>query len=531
MKHDVIELHLTELLQRTFGHSRFRPGQLEIITRILDGNSTLGVLPTGGGKSVLYQLLSLIMPKLTVVVSPLVSLMIDQVQRLKQEGKQFAVYLNSSCDAAEIKNTLQEIRSGKYKLLYLSPEKLQQSYVRNILAARGVSLFAVDEAHCISQWGHDFRTDYLRLPQIVAQLGQPPVLAVTATATHEAQQEIAQLFAISAHNCVVLSMNRANIAFDLIKVEQEAQKREQLILALQKLTGPGIVYCATRQAVDTLVLQCRLAGIDRVHGYHGGMNGLDRMLVQEQFLRGELDVIVATNAFGMGIDKKDIRFVLHYHLPASLEAYVQEVGRVGRDGSPGYAGLYDLAEDVHIHNHILGGEYPEEIKVAQLLTWLAAQKREGVTINELAEGFELSENQAELVLFYAEQCGLVSELVQTKSGFQFSIRQLPSQEAVSQISRRIQSAKASKLRKLQQMLAWLSSQQCLRQGLLRYFDEQEKQEEVYPCCSVCGIDRAAYESAKRPLPIACDHSWNANEALRLLLPVYQHGKEESNVSG
>lgn len=529
MNADHHEQRLTELLQRSFGHSAFRPGQLAIMSSVLAGHNTLGVLPTGGGKSMLYQLLSLALPNLTVVISPLVSLMIDQVQRLKQNGKQFAVYLNSTCDAAEMKQTLQEIRAGKYKLLYLSPEKLQQPYVRNMLTARGVSLFAVDEAHCIAQWGHDFRTDYLRLPKIVEQLGSPPVLAVTATATLEAQQEIAELLSIQPDNRIVLSMNRPNIAFDLIKVESEAHKRELLLAAMQKLTGSGIVYCATRQAVETLVLQCRLAGIDRVHGYHGGMNGLDRMLVQEQFLRGELDVIVATNAFGMGIDKPDIRFVLHYHAPASLEAYVQEVGRVGRDGQLGYAGLYVLAEDMQIHYHILGAEYPEENRIGQLLAWLCAQKRESISMLELAEGFELSENQAELVLFYAEQCGILADLAPGKGGFQFRIQQAAEPQAVQRISRLIQSAKWSKLRKLQQMMEWLGEQQCLRQGLLRYFDEQKQQEDTLPCCSVCGIDRTRYESVRQPTPMDTVRSWKMNDALRLLLPVYRQGKEGNGI--
>lgn len=299
---------------------------------------------------------------------------------------------------------------------------------------------------------------------------------------------------------------------------------------LRKLTGPGIVYCSTRQAVETLVLQCRLSGIDRVHGYHGGMNGLDRMLVQEQFLRGELDVIVATNAFGMGIDKSDIRYVLHYHAPASLEAYVQEVGRVGRDGQPGYARLYMLEEDVHIHYHMLGAEYPEENRISQVLTWIGAHQRESISLQELAEGFDLSENQAELIFFYAEQCGLLEGLAPNRAGFQFNMRKAVTPETVQQISRLIQNAKWSKLRKLQQMTEWLSSQQCLRQGLLRYFDEDGKQEGTLPCCSICGIDRISYESVREPLQAKAVRPWDMKEALRLLLPVYPPGKEEGNVT-
>ncbi|MCK9910787.1 RecQ family ATP-dependent DNA helicase, partial [Microbacteriaceae bacterium K1510] len=206
-------------------------------------------------------------------------------------------------------------------------------------------MIAIDEAHCISQWGHDFRTDYLRLPQLVKRLGSPPVLAVTATATSVVQEEICRLFSICEEDVVAQSLNRSNIAFDLIRVDTELEKRELIVQALRSLQGPGIVYCRTRQAVDQFVATCRLEGIARIHGYHGGMTAMERVLIQEQFLRNELDVIVATNAFGMGIDKTDIRFVLHYHYPASIEEYTQEVGRIGRDGQPGYAALYYLAED------------------------------------------------------------------------------------------------------------------------------------------------------------------------------------------
>lgn len=522
------ELRLTDVLERVFGHRSFRPGQEEIIRRVLAGKNVLGVLPTGGGKSILYQLLSILLPHVTVIVSPLVSLMIDQVQRLKQEGKQFAVYVNSALDGNEMKEILQEIRNGRYKLLYISPEKLQQPYVRQILAARGVSLFAVDEAHCIAQWGHDFRTDYLRLPQIIAELGAPPVLAVTATATKHVQQEIADLLGIEPENRIVKSMNRANIALDVCSVDSETQKRERLLASLRELRGPGIVYCATRQAVETLVQECHLVGIDRVHGYHGGMSSLDRMLVQNQFLHGELDVIIATNAFGMGIDKANIRFVLHYHLPSSLEAYVQEVGRIGRDGNNGYACLYYLEEDVHIHTHMLKAEYPDAQQVTRLLSWLIKEKREQASLSELIELVDVTENQAELILFYAEQYGIVVEQQKTKTGFQFRLNRDVERQAAERIHKRLESAKVSKLRKLQQIVGWITEESCLRKGLLHYFDEQETGDSVQNCCSVCGIDRTAYEADRQTNGTTANSVWNVKDALRLLLPACEQRKEEQH---
>ncbi len=521
-----------QMLQRYFGHTQFRDGQAEIIGTVLQGRNVLGLLPTGGGKSITYQLLALALPALTVVVSPLISLMVDQVQQLRRNGHKWAVYLNSTVSMEEARQTLQMLK-GKhpYKLLYISPEKLQQPHVQQALKERGVSLLAIDEAHCISQWGHDFRTDYLRLPQIAAALGAPPVLAVTATATPAVREEICNLFSIERQDVVSQSMNRPNIAYELIPVSSEAEKQELLIEQISHLRGPGIVYCATRQAVEAIVHECRLAKAARVHGYHGGMLPLERMLVQEQFLRGELDVIVATNAFGMGIDKKDIRFVLHYHFPASIEAYVQEVGRVGRDGENGYAGLFYLPEDVFIHQHIVKHEYPNREEITRLLGWITQYRMTSITHAQIADELGIGEQMAQLILFYAERMGILSELSHTKSGFQFRLVQAATADTGVQIGIFIEKIKRKKLSKLQHMLSWIETGECLRKGLLAYFGEgssaTEPSRSTGACCSVCGVQRTDYQHRQTVISEREQETWNLEQALRNLLPPCQRVGGES----
>jgi ATP-dependent DNA helicase RecQ len=509
---------LTEALQRHFGHPSFRPGQAEMIERVMRGRSVLGILATGGGKSVTYQLPALLLPGITVVVSPLISLMIDQVQQLRAKRKIPAAYLNSTLDPDEIRQLMREVVHGAYKLLYVSPEKLQQSSVQQMLLRRGVSLVAVDEAHCISQWGHDFRTDYLRLPEIVKKLDNPPVLAVTATATQAVREEICSLFAIDQADVVAQPLDRSNIAMEVIRVESEAERREQVLAAIEALKGPGIVYCSTRQAVDNLVAQFQLSGRKNVHGYHGGMSGMERMLIQEQFLRDELDVIVATNAFGMGIDKSNIRYVLHYHFPSSLEAYAQEIGRVGRDGNPGYAALYYLEEDIHIHSHMLEKEYPSEDDIQRFLHLLAGQTE---LSSEMLAAVQIDEEMTQLLLFYAEQAGLVSEVAATREGFRFSLLSREKRD-LSPFAVRIweetERAKKQKRQKLLDILRWLDEQDCLRMSLHRYFGEASGPKSRDACCSRCGLKRGAYEQTDAVPSVAVKKHWDLQQALWKLLP-------------
>ncbi|WP_134683263.1 RecQ family ATP-dependent DNA helicase [Brevibacillus migulae] len=509
---------LEQMLSSHFGYSGFRGGQKEIVQKIMQGKNVLGILATGGGKSITYQLPALLLPGVTVVVSPLISLMVDQVQRIRQRRTISAAYINSALDPTETRKLLTEIDQGRYRLIYISPEKLQQATILQRLKRRGVSLLAIDEAHCISQWGHDFRVDYLRLPDAVQQLGNPPVLAVTATATQHVRTEICRLFHIDEADVIAQSVNRPNIAFDLIEVSSEAQKREHVLEAVKSLQGPGIVYGRTRQTVDQLAFACMEEGVLRAQAYHAGMSAMERVLIQEQFLSGELDVIFATNAFGMGIDKPDIRYVLHYHFPGSLEEYAQEVGRIGRDGKPGYAGLYLNPEDAAIHQYMLANEYPVYEEVFRFVQLLATSSGH-ISALELAAMAGLPDESLDMLFFYAEQHGLVSQLTKTKDQYRYRLEKVDVSGAAMQISRTLEELKRTRKNKLMQMKSWLHEKDCLRQALSFYFEGQRATEYTAQCCSCCGLDRSFYEQQpftqiqKKP-----DH-WDLHGALRRLLPV------------
>jgi len=498
---------LHEKLHTHFGHSSFRPGQEEIIERVLKGENTLAILATGGGKSVTYQLPALLLPGIAVVVSPLISLMIDQVQQLRTRRKIAAAYVNSAQDYTESKEILRELASGAYKLLYISPEKLQQPHVQAFLKRVGVSLVAIDEAHCISQWGHDFRTDYLRLPEAIRLLGNPPVLAVTATATADVRREISQLLHIPQEGVIAQALNRENIALDLVVVQDEAERRAQVIRLMDELQGPGIVYCSTRNTVEVLAASYQLQGSKRVHGYHGGMESMERMLIQSQYLSGELDVIVATNAFGMGIDKPDIRYVIHYQLPASMEAYAQEIGRVGRDGQPGYAVLFYAEDDWHIHQHMVEKEYPTWQQVMQFHPYYASRQQMN---SESWAALGMTDEMVQLLTFYAEQTGMGLEAAAAAEG---------QQEQVQRIWQETEKRKRQKKQKLAEMLAYVEAGGgCLRSKLNRYFGEDETTFSLH-CCTRCGLDRQAYRAALPGLvPKKDENSWNLRQALEILLP-------------
>jgi len=499
-------------LQTYFGYGAFRPGQEEIIRSVLAGENVLGVLATGGGKSVTYQLPALLLPGITVVVSPLISLMMDQVQQMRAQRRIPSTYLNSLLDPTDMREVIREIECGIHKLVYISPEKLQQSYIQALLRKAGVSLIAIDEAHCISQWGHDFRTDYLRLPEAIRALGNPPVLAVTATATTAVRKEICDLLEIKPEHVITQSLNRKNIAIEVIPVPDETERRTQVLRQMDELKGQGIVYCSTRQAVEVLTASYQLVGKRKVHAYHGGMNSMERMLIQQQFLSGELDMIVATNAFGMGIDKPDIRFVIHYQLPASMEAYVQEIGRVGRDGEAGYAVLYYTWEDVQIHQYMMEREYPTRRQIEQLAALLRQQK---TPTPEMLASIEMTQEMADLLLFYAER---VSASYRDEAAATLE----PGMELLhhpDQVYEELEKRKLLKQQKLMEMIRFVQEREnCLRKSINGYFGETEH-ESTLQCCSVCGISRTLYKESSPTASVGRKEvNWDLRQILSVLLP-------------
>ncbi|MED2211489.1 DNA helicase RecQ [Bacillus thuringiensis] len=339
-----------ELLASYFGYSSFRRGQDETIKNVLDGKDTVCIMPTGGGKSICYQIPALVFEGTTLVISPLISLMKDQVDTLVQNGIS-ATYINSSISIAEANQRIQLAKQGHYKLLYVAPERLDSMEFVDQLIDMKIPMIAIDEAHCISQWGHDFRPSYLHIHRILDYLPEKPlVLALTATATPQVREDICNTLEINQEITIMTTFERENLSFSVIKGQDRNAYLADYIRQNQKESG--IIYAATRKVVDQLYEDLMKAGVS-VSKYHAGMSDSDRNEQQELFLRDEVSVMVATSAFGMGIDKSNIRYVIHYQLPKNMESYYQEAGRAGRDGLDSTCILLYSSQDVQVQRFLI----------------------------------------------------------------------------------------------------------------------------------------------------------------------------------
>ncbi|MFH0955727.1 MAG: RecQ family ATP-dependent DNA helicase [Candidatus Falkowbacteria bacterium] len=347
---------LLELLKIHYGFNSFRLGQEKVIDNILTGRSTIVIMPTGGGKSLCYQLPALVLDGVTLVISPLIALMKDQVDGLHKIGIP-ATFINSSISVAETANRLEAVKQEQYKLLYIAPERFYSSEFMAALKQVKVSLFAVDEAHCISQWGHDFRPSYIKLKGAIEALGNPTVAAFTATATLEVRDDIIKQLGLTAPSLVITGFARPNLQFGVINT-QDSRKPQFVLDAISSVPdGSGIIYVGTRSRADEL-LQTLLGNNIEAVSYHAGMETEDRKWVQENFMKGKAKVIVATNAFGLGIDKRNIRFVIHYDMPGTIEAYYQEAGRAGRDGKQSFCLLLYSPRDRYLQEFFIKGDNP-----------------------------------------------------------------------------------------------------------------------------------------------------------------------------
>jgi ATP-dependent DNA helicase RecQ len=369
---------LEAALRDLFGHAHFREGQREIVETVLAGKDALAVLPTGAGKSLLYQLPAFLLPGVTIAVSPLIALMKDQLDKLAARGLPAAVL--SSAQSPELQErTLERLVRGETKLLLVAPERFRSQRFRTAIGRVRVSRFAVDEAHCVSEWGHDFRPEYDRLGEAARAVGRPPILAVTATATERVRRDIARSLELEAdHRVFIRGFDRPNLRFSVVPASGDAEKAQAVARAIREsgTAGSVLVYCATRKSCERVAEKLRG---ERVPGpvvvYHAGLASEERRSVQERWQRSEARVCVATNAFGLGIDKEDVRLVCHHDLPGSLEAYYQEAGRAGRDGRDAACVLVFSGADVHLQQYLAEGSFPDRACVEAVARELARARK------------------------------------------------------------------------------------------------------------------------------------------------------------
>jgi ATP-dependent DNA helicase RecQ len=466
-------------LRQTFGLAKLRPGQAEVIRSVLEGNNTLAIMPTGAGKSLCYQLPSLHLPGTTVVVSPLISLMKDQVDKLEDAGLD-AAQLNSALTTQEHEENLEQIKTEKSDFIFVTPERFTDQKFLAELRKRAISFVVIDEAHCISEWGHDFRPAYLSLGVAVKTLGSPPVLALTATATPEVTVDIEKQLDLGKLQVVKTGIYRANLRFEVKRVTNEREKHEELIRILNGHEGAGIIYAATVKTVEALADWLKAFDF-KIEKYHGRMKASDRKRNQDAFMNGELKAILATNAFGMGIDKPDICFVVHYQMPGSLEAYYQEAGRAGRDGEPATCSLFYQLEDRRTHQFFLGGKHPKYndiLAVYQVLETLGAAESPVTlaTVQEYAN--TASDTKVRVILSLLKELKIVREL---RGGKFRLLRDDVNQRELEKLTRLSEEKVEKDKEKLERMMQYGQSAMCRWRVLHDYFAEEMEAERCGKC--------------------------------------------------
>jgi ATP-dependent DNA helicase RecQ len=485
------------LLRATFGFGGFRPGQSEALGHLLAGRHTLVVMPTGAGKSLIYQLAALMRPGLTVVVSPLIALMKDQVDALVARNLP-ATLINSTLPQPEQQRRLQAMRQGAYRMVYVSPERLRSRAFVHALAGVSVGLLAVDEAHCISQWGHDFRPDYLHIGPCRETMGLPTTAALTATATPQVQADIIGQLRLQAAQRVITGFNRANLTLDVRYTPSPVDKLRALASLLSDTKGAGIIYAGTRRDAEEVAefVQQEL-GLAARH-YHAGLSAEQRSEVQDAFMSGALPLVVATNAFGMGVDRADLRFVIHFALPGTLEAYYQEAGRAGRDGLPARCTLLFCPQDRALQEWFIDNEIVDTADVRQLhalLATKAATKPSLVDTADLALATGMRNTALRLALSLLERAGALQRLGDEGTRLWVQTARLR-EDALSAALKDAERRQRHRRHQLGQMIAYAEGDVCRRRVILAHFGDTGPVE-APDCCDVCRAKAAPSGQARQ----------------------------------
>jgi ATP-dependent DNA helicase RecQ len=463
------------IAREKLGYEELRPGQEGAITEVLAGHDTLAVMPTGAGKSAIYQIAGAIIPGVTVVVSPLIALQQDQVEAIVEMDAGGAALLNSTLPATEREEALDEFEQGATEFLFLAPEQFANEETFARVQASKPSLFVVDEAHCISEWGHDFRPEYLRLGTVIEALAHPRVLALTATASPPVRREIVERLGMSDPRIVVRGFDRPNIRLAVEGFSDDGDKRQALIERVVDAPKPGIVYAATRKNAEELATALVQQGVNAV-AYHAGMAGGERTRIQEAFMSDAADVIVATIAFGMGVDKLNVRFVYHLNVSESVDAYYQEIGRAGRDGDPAEAILFYRPEDLNLRRFLAGsGQVDAEqmTRVAEAVQDAA----EPLEVEKIGEETELSQTKVMIALNRLEEVGAVDML---PSGTVVATANGDVADAAEEAAEAQENLRKFARSRIEMMRGYADMNGCRREYILNYFGE------VYtPPCDNC----------------------------------------------
>ncbi|MEH7883107.1 RecQ family ATP-dependent DNA helicase [Bacillus sp. JJ1609] len=494
-------MELKNYLKKYFNFDHFRPGQQEAIESILGGMNTIAMLPTGTGKSLCYQLPGYLSDGQVLIISPLLSLMQDQVEQMMAMGEKRVIALNSFLTPQQKGKALEGL--NHYKFIFISPEMLGLDLVVNRIKDLNISMFVVDEAHCISQWGYDFRPDYLKLGIIRKLIGEPLTLALTATATKEVRQDIAEKLLLSDWKEVVYSVDRPSISLAVERVSHFQEKIERTIELVKYLKGPGIIYFSSKKMAEQTAAYIREQGIRKVMAYHGGLDSESRILIQQQFIHGQLEVVCATSAFGMGINKENVRYVIHFHMPMQIESYLQEIGRAARDGLDSIAVLLYSPGDEQLAFQLAEGELPDHIQIERLFRFLTDRN---------VSYLEAKQYEEEIIAF----CGFTEIQWRIGEDYLSSLEVIDYDKDKSSFINIVENRLSVKNFKIKQMLDWVHSQDCKRAEILTHFNEQLTTKPAN-CCTICGLDMNHYKQSEVAADEPVSNNWKQELASILLL--------------